>query len=130
MKIEIRQRDRRALFGLAFALAAYGLMKLVALPAYDRLAVAADAVSQKETQLRRYRRAEMRKGQYEDLLKLTTAKIVENETVVAVVANDAAISTNLQSIVEASARKVGVMFSQRTVGGSRKLNEFYSELTL
>ena len=130
MKLEIRQRDRHALLGLALAVAVFGVIKLVALPAYDRFAVAADTVAEKESQLRRYRRAQLRKGQYAELVKLTTAKIVENESVVSKAASESLVSAELQSMVETTATKVGVMLAQRSVGASRKLNDFYAELPM
>jgi len=130
MKFEIRQRDRRALLALVFGFAAYAVMKLVVFPAYDRFAIAADAVANKEGQLRRYRRAQLRKGQYAELIKLTSAKIAANESVVMNAANASLISAELQSMLETSAAKVGLMLGQRSVGGSRRLNDFYGELPI
>jgi len=130
MKFEIRQRDRRAILALVFGLAVYAAMKLAVFPAYDRFAIAADAVANKESQLRRYRRAELRKGQYAELIKLTSTKIAENESVVMNAANQSLISAELQSMVEASAAKLGLMLGQRSVGALRRLNDFYGELPM
>jgi hypothetical protein len=44
--LEIRERDRRALILLALALAIYALADWVVLPAYDRIASAADLASE------------------------------------------------------------------------------------
>src|SRR5262249_41355249 len=127
MKLAIRQRDRRALLLLLLALALYGALKLLILPVYDRLALADDVVAEKETQLRRYRRAELRKGQYADLTKLANLKIQQNESVISKAGNESLASAELQSSVEAAAAKVGLTLNQRSVGSSRRINEFYAE---
>src|SRR2546425_712446 len=114
MKLEIRPRDRNALLGLTFALAIYGVIAFVVFPASDRFAVAVDAVANKESQLRRYRRAQLRKGQYAELIKLASSKIAENEAVVNLGQNDALISAELQSTVETTAAKVGLTLTQRS----------------
>ena len=74
------------------------------LPAYDKLAAAQDAVSQKETELRRYRRAQLRKGQYGDLLKVTGDRVAKSEAAVIPAANSSLASAQLQSIIEDAAR--------------------------
>jgi Tfp pilus assembly protein PilO len=130
MKLAIRQRDRRALLLLLIAMALYGGLRLLVLPRYDRLALAADVVAEKETQLRRYRRAELRKGQYAELTKLANLKIQQNESVISQAGNESFASAELQSMVEAAAGKVGLMLSQRSVGSSRRINEFYAELPM
>jgi len=130
MKFEMRQRDRRALLALLLGLAVYAVFELVVFPAYDRIAVAADSAANKEAQLRRYRRAQLRKGQYAELIRLTTARIAENESVLIKAPNESLMSAALQSMVEAGAAKVGLMLGQRSVGTPRRLNAFYGELPM
>jgi Tfp pilus assembly protein PilO len=130
MKLEIRQRDRRALILLALALAIYGLFDWVVLPAYDRIAAAPELAAEKEHQLRRYRRADMRKGQYAGLLKLTDERVAKSESAVIPAANVPLASAELQSLMEAAGSKVGLMVGQRMIGTPRRVNEFYADLPM
>jgi Tfp pilus assembly protein PilO len=130
MKLEIRQRDRRALVLLTAALLIFGLADLVVLPAYDRLTDAAQSSTDKEHQLRRYRRAEQRKGQYVDLLKLTEQRVAKSESGVIAAANLSLASAELQSLMEAASTKVGLTVGQRNIGTARRLNEFYADLPM
>jgi Tfp pilus assembly protein PilO len=130
MKFEMRQRDRRALFLLATALLIFGLADVLVLPAYDRLTDAAQSSPDKENQLRRYRRAELRKGQYADLLKLTEQRVAKSEASVIAAANLSLASAELQSLMEGASTKVGLMVAQRSIGTARRLNEFYADLPM
>jgi Tfp pilus assembly protein PilO len=130
VKLEIRQRDRRALIIMALALVTYLLADWVVLPAYDRLASARDLAADKEHQLRRYRRAELRKGQYADLLKLTNERVKKTESVVIATANMSIASAELQSIMEAAGGKVGLVVVQRMMGAPRRVNDFYAEIPM
>ena len=130
MKFEIRGGARRALILLAVALAIYVLADWAALPAYDRLTAAGELVSEKENQLRRYRRAEVRKGQYTELLKVADERIAKSESVVIGGANVSLASAELQSLVEDSINKAGLMVIQRMIGSPRRLNEFYAEISM
>ena len=130
MKLQIRQKDRRALLLLVAALGIYGLVQVGVLPAYDRLIAARDLAADKEAQVRRYRRAELRKGEYADLLKLAADRIARDESVVISAANLPLASAELQSLVEGAGSKVGLMVSQRTIGTPRRLNDFYAELPM
>jgi len=69
MKLAVRQRDRRALMLLGAAVLIYTLSDWIILPAYDRIMAGPEIAAEKEQHLRRYRRAQARKGQYESLLK-------------------------------------------------------------
>lgn len=130
MKLEIRQRDRRALMLLALGLVIYGVAEWVLLPAYDRISDAKEVAADKETQLRRYRRAELRKGQYESLLPVAEQRVTASESVVINAANLSLASAELQSLIESAAGKANIMLGQRAVGTARRLNDFYSELTM
>ncbi len=130
MKFEVRQRDRRALILLGLALAIYGLADWVLLPAYDRMSSAREAAADKEKQLRRYRRAELRKGQYTDLLKLADQRSRTNESVIISASNLSFASAELQTMMEATATKVGLMVGQRMIGAPRRANDYYAELPM
>lgn len=130
MKLEIRQRDRRALMLLALAIVIYIVGDWVLLPAYDRISDAQEVAADKETQLRRYRRAELRKGQYEGLLKVADQRVIAGESVVINAANLSLASAELQSLVESAANNTNIMLSQRAMGIPRRLNDFYAELTM
>ncbi|MBI4474840.1 MAG: type 4a pilus biogenesis protein PilO [Acidobacteria bacterium] len=130
MKIQIRQRDRRALVMLSLALLVYGLAEIVVFPAYDRMKAASEAAVDKENQVRRYRRAELRQGQYADLLKSAAENASKSESVVIAAASLPLASAELQSLIEAAGNKVGLMVSQRMIGAPRRLNDFYAELPM
>src|SRR6185436_13822639 len=112
MKVEMRGGSRRALLMLALALGTYGLANWVVLPAYDRLSAGQERAADKETQLRRYRRAELRKGQYTGLLKLADDRVTQSESVVISAANVSLVSAELQSLIEGASTKVGLMIGQ------------------
>jgi len=82
VKLQIRQRDRRALLLLALGVFVYAIAEIVVLPVYDRMNAARELAADKENQLRRYRRAQLRKGQYADLLKIAADRIAKGESVV------------------------------------------------
>ena len=130
MKLQLKPKDRRALMILALALVIYELGTAVILPAYDKLAAARDLVSDKESELRRYRRAQLRKGQYGDLLKVTADRVAKSESAVIVATNVPLASAQLQSMIEEAANKTGLMPGQRTIGSAKRLNEFYAELPM
>jgi len=130
VKLQIRQRDRRALLLLALGVFLYAIAEIVVLPVYDRINAARDLAADKENQLRRYRRAQLRKGQYADLLKLAADRVARGESVVIPAPNLPLASAELQSLVEGAAGKVGLVVAQRTMGTPRRLNDFYAELPM
>ena len=130
MKIEIRQRDRRALIVLVLGLVAYGLADRVVLPAYDRMTAAQELAAGKENQLRRYRRAGLRKGRYADLLKLAGDRVSRSESVVISAANLSLVSAQLQTLIEDTADKVGLMVGQRMIGAPKRINDLYADLPM
>jgi len=130
MKLEIRERDRRALILLAIAITIYAVVRLVVFPVHDRLALAADAAAQKQDELRKYRRAQLRKGQYAQLTEITAKKVKEAESVLVTGANPSLVSAELQSLVEGAAGKAGITLSQRSLGTPKRLNQFYSEFPI
>jgi Tfp pilus assembly protein PilO len=130
MKFQIRQRDRRALIMLALALVIYVLADTLVLPAYDRLSAANELAAEKEQHLRRYLRAEQRKGQYENLLKLADERLLKSESTVIAATNLSLASAELQSLIEGATGKVGLMVGQRLIGTARRVNNFYAEIPM
>jgi Tfp pilus assembly protein PilO len=130
MKFQMRQRDKRALILLTLALMVYVASDWFILPAYDRLAAASDLAADKETQLKRYRRAELRKGQYEDLLKVGNERLAKSESVLIPAANVSLASAEMQSLVEGAANKIGLMPGLRLMGNARRVNDVFAELPM
>ncbi len=130
MKIELRERDRRALIGLALALAVYLTLDMALLPRYDTLAAAQELVLTKEDQLRKYRRAVLRQGQYRGLTEDARPRIAELEDVLIRAETEALVSAELQSEVERASQDAGIGISERNVVGIRRLDDFFSEATM
>ena len=130
MKLQMKPRDRKALILLVLALVIYTGANTFVLPAYDRISAAKDVAADKENQVRRYRRAELRKGQYADLLRTTADRVTQSESVVITAPNLSLVSAEFQSLVEDAAKKVGLVVGQRTVGTPKAVNEFYAELPI
>jgi Tfp pilus assembly protein PilO len=130
MTLKIKPRERRALLLLVLALAVYEFANALVLPAYDRIAAGHDLAVEKESQLKKYRRTQLRKGQYEALLKTAAARVTQGESVLLSGTNPAAASAELQSLVEGAASKIGVVVGQRAMGSPKRLNDFYSELSM
>jgi Tfp pilus assembly protein PilO len=126
----MKPRDRKALILLGLALVIYVVANTIVLPAYDRIAAAKDLAADKENQVRRYRRAELRKGQYADLLRTTADRVTKSESVVITAPNLSLVSAEFQSLVEDAANKVGLVVGQRTIGAAKPINEFYAELPI
>ena len=130
MKLEIRQRDRRALFLLGVSLGLYFVLSEVASPAYDRLAAAVDTALDREDQLRRYRRAVVRKADYGQLLEEARRRVEEGEAQLVQGDNPSLASAELQTIVEQVAELTGIELGQRNMSAARQKDEFFNEITM
>jgi hypothetical protein len=130
MKFEIRQRDRRAILGLGAATLLYVLVSYVVFPAFDTLAQNSSPVVEKEEQLKKYRRALIRKGHYTEALDQARKNVTEAETRFIRGDNPTLASVELQTIVEAAAKKVGLDLSQRSVSPARKKDDSFNEITM
>ena len=130
MKLEIRQRDRRALFLLGVSLGLYFVLSEVASPAYDRLAAAVDTALDREDQLRRYRRAVVRKADYGQLLEEARRRVEEGEAQLVQGDNPSLASAELQTIVEQVAELTGIELGQRKMSAARQKDEFFNEITM
>ncbi len=130
MTIRLKPRDRRAVAGLAFALAAYGVISWLALPAWDRLQAASETVDVRESELQRYRRALVRQGRYEELGQRLETRMETLESRVIRAETAALASVALQSVVEATAADAGVTLGERTLAPPRELDDFYGETAM
>ncbi len=130
MKFNIRQRDRRAILLLGGAAIIYAALSFGVFPAFDSLKEASSRVSEKEDQLKKYRRAVIRKGNYTQLLEQARKNMAEAETRFIRGDNPTLASVELQSIVEQAAKKVGLDLNQRTVSPARKKDDSFNEITM
>ena len=130
MKMELRPRDRRALVFLGIAVAGYMLLTAAIFPAYDRLAAAREAALEKEGQLRRYRRAVVRKTDYGQLLEEVRRRIDEGEARLIRGDNPSLASSELQTVVEQVAEATGIELGQRNMSPARQKDDFFDEVTM
>src|SRR5882672_10217529 len=130
MKLEIRERDRRAIFLLVAAAAIFGIIAFGLLPAFDALKEASSGASQKEEQLGRYRRALVRKGHYAKLLEQVRKGVNDAEGRLIRGDNPTLAAVELQTIVEGAAKKVEIELNQRSVSAAKKKDEFFNEITM
>ena len=130
MKFNIRERDRRAILLLGGAAIVYAALSFGVFPAFDSLKEGSSRVSEKEDQLKKYRRAVIRKGNYTQLLEQARKNMAEAETRFIRGDNPTLASVELQSIVEQAAKKVGLDLNQRTVSPARKKDDSFNEITM
>jgi len=130
MKLEIRERDRRAMLLLVGAAVVYAVFSFGILRAFDALKDACSEVGGKEEQLSRYRSALIRKGHYARLLEKARKDVSDLEARLIRGDNPTLAAVELQTIVEEAAKKVGLEFSQRNISPARKKDEFFNEITM
>ena len=130
MKIQIRERDKRAFLLLGGALLTYAILAVGVFPVLDRLSGSAAAAAQKEEQLMKYRRAQIRRGNYVKLLEQARKNVAEAEGLLIRGDNPSLASVELQTIVEDAAKKVGINFIQRNISPARKKDDFFNEITV
>jgi hypothetical protein len=130
MKLEIRERDRRAILMLMGAFGVYVILSFGVLPAFDYLKEAAAGTSTKEQQLSRYRRALVRKGNYTQLLEQARKNMAADEALFIRGDNPSLAAVELQTIVEAAAAKSGITLNQRNISAARKKDDFFNEIVM
>jgi hypothetical protein len=123
----LSSRDRRALTGLIAAAAIYLLATYIVFPQFDKLAASRTDVSQQEDQLRKYRRALLRKDQYGQLIQQASASVRGLQT--RFFTPDKG-SAELQSIVESTAASAGLVLSQRNPVVERKRDAITTEISI
>jgi type II secretion system (T2SS) protein M len=130
MKLQIRERDRRAVLMLMGAVGLYAILSFGLLPAFDYLKEAAAGTSTKEQQLSRYRRALVRKGSYTQLLEQARKNMAADEALFIRGDNPSLAAVELQMIVEAAATKTGITLNQRNISAARKKDDFFNEIVM
>jgi hypothetical protein len=115
VKVQLKNRDKRAVLVLAAAVALYALMSWVILPAYDSLGGAQTEAVEKERLLQKYRQVASRKGNYDALLG-QVAKLKDQAGARLIrAANPSLAAVELQALVEETARKLNIVLIQRNV---------------
>ena len=130
MKLEIRERDRRALLFLTAAALLYGVFSFGLLPGFDALQQSASGSAGKEDQLSKYRRALIRKVHYAQLLDQSRTNVAAYESLFIRGDNPTLAAVELQTIVEGAAQRMGVALGQRSVSTARKKDDFFNEITM
>jgi hypothetical protein len=130
MSFDLRERDRRAIVILAAAMGLYVIVSYVVLPAFDKLTQTPSRVSDTEEQLRKYRRALIRKGHHTEQLEQARKNVAEAEGRFIRGDNPTLASVELQTIVEEAARKVNLELGQRNVTPARKKDDSFNEITI
>jgi hypothetical protein len=130
MTMELQPRDRLALVLLASALAVYVFFTELGFPFYDELAAAEESALEKEDQLRRYRRAVVRKADYGQLLEDAKLRVAEGEARLIRGDNPSLASAELQTIVEGAAEKIGIELGQRSMSPASRKDDFFNEITM
>lgn len=110
--------------------AIYFFCTQVGFPIYDELTAAADTVLEREDQLRRYRRAVVRKANYVELLVDASQRVQEGEALLIRGDNPSLASAELQSIVEQVVELTGIELGQRNISAARQKDEFFNEITM
>ena len=130
MRFELRERDRRAILLLVAATGIYGLVAYVALPAVDKLTQTPSRVGEQEQQLKKYRRALIRKGHYTEELAQARKNVSEAEARFVRGDNPTLASVELQTIVEEAAKKASLDLTQRNVTPAKKKDDSFNEITM
>jgi len=130
MKLNLRDRDRRALLGLGLALGIYLAASKGVLPVYDRLKSSAESVSGKEDELRKYRRALSSKEHYTQLLDQAKRSVSEGAAHLVRGDNPTVASLELQTIVEEAAKKVNISLGQRNMSDAKKKDTYFNEISM
>jgi type II secretion system (T2SS) protein M len=130
MKFELRERDRRAILIFAVVTGVYVVASYVALPAYDKLTQTPSHVSEPEQQLKKYRRALIRKGHHAEDLAQARKNVAEAETSFVRGDNPSLASVELQTIVQDAAKKANLSLNQRNVTPARKKDDSFNEITM
>jgi len=127
VKIEIRQRDKRALIGLGVAALLFLLADQLLLPAYDRLADARETARQREDQLDRYRIAAGRQGIASGVLAQVEAETDRlREQLLPPISNTPggeAQGARFGTLIESAAEEAGILLRQRDAVETRRLGE-------
>ena len=128
--IQIRERDRRALLVLGIAAILYVVLDYVVIPGFAGLTTASEEATLKEDELRKYRRAVIRKGHYTQLLAEATKNLAAAEERLIRGDNPSLASVEFQTIVEGVATATGISLGQRNMSTAKKKDDFFNEITM
>jgi Tfp pilus assembly protein PilO len=130
MNLELRGGEKRAGIALAVAIGIYLVVSQLAVPAWDSMREKASAVSEKEDQLRRYRRALAAKDRYAQLLAQVKQSTAEGEARLIRGDNPSLASVELQTIVEDAAKKLNIPLGPRSVTAAKRKDDYFNEITM
>jgi hypothetical protein len=130
MKFDLRERDRRAILILAAAAGIYAVVSYGVLPAFDKLTQTPSTAGGQEDQLKKYRRALIRKGHYTEALAQARRNAAEAEARFIRGDNPTLASVELQTIVENAAKKANLDLGQRNITPARKRDDSFNEITM
>ena len=130
MKLEIRQRDRRALLLVVAAAIVFVIIWFGVFPAFDALKQGSSGAGDKEQQLSKYRRALIRKGHYAQLLEQVRKSVTADEGRFVRGDNPTLAAVELQTIVESAAQKNSIELTQRNISPARKKDDSFNEITM
>jgi len=130
MKLQIRQRDRRAVLGLVGAAALYLVFSELVFPRFDRIKEAGARAAEKEEQLMKYRQALQRKGHYTELLQQARKNVAEAESKLIRGDNASVASSELQTVMEDAAKTVSIEFVQKSFLPAKKKDDYFNEITM
>jgi hypothetical protein len=118
------------LIGLGLALGLYLMADQIVFPVYDRVKAGAETVSEKEDELRKYRRALLNKQRYTQLLEQAQKSVAEGESRLIRGDNPSLAQVELQTIVEEAAKKINITLGQRNVTAAKKKDQYFNETTM
>jgi Tfp pilus assembly protein PilO len=130
MSLALRGGEKRAGIALAIAIGIYLVVAQLAVPAWDAMSEKAGAVSEKEDQLRRYRRALAAKDRYAQLLDQVKKSTTEGEARLIRGDNPSLASVELQTIIEDAAKKLNISLGPRSVTAAKRKDDHFNEITM
>jgi hypothetical protein len=130
MNLAIRGGEKRAGIALAVAIGIYLVISQLAIPAWDSMRETASAVSEKEDQLRRYRRALAAKDRYATLLEQVKKSTAEGEGRLIRGDNPSLASVELQTLIEDAAKKLNIPLGPRSVTTAKRKDDHFNEITM
>jgi hypothetical protein len=130
MNLALRGGEKRAGIALAAAIGIYLVVSQLAIPAWDTMRETASAVSEKEDQLRRYRRALAAKDRYATLLEQVRKSTAEGEGRLIRGDNPSLASVELQTLIEDAAKKLNIPLGPRSVTTAKRKDDYFNEITM
>jgi hypothetical protein len=100
----------------------------VLFPVYDNVKSLNDRVTERGEQLRKFRQAVSRKGNYGTLIADANKRVGELQTRLLSGTNPVAAASELQSMVEDSARKLEITLAQRSIVAARRKDALTTEV--